>query len=132
MKRFGIVVVRETKYIAVCVILLSAIMEAMFLLLGYWNYKVLLGNLLSGVFAVANFFFMGVTVENTFLKEEKEAKNTIRASQMLRTFMLFVIVVAGVLLPCFDTAASIIPLFFVRIAIACRPYFKINKIGGVD
>lgn len=39
---------RETIYIAVWVGILSLLMEAVFLIIGKWDYTVLLGNLLSG------------------------------------------------------------------------------------
>ena len=123
MKKVGDVVIRETKYIATWVIILSVVMEAVFLILRYWDYKVLLGNLLSGIFAVANFFFMGIAVEKAVAKEEKEAKGVMKTSQALRTFMLFAVAAFGVSLPCFNPAASIIPLFFPRIAITFRPFF---------
>lgn len=121
MKKVGDVVIRETKYIAAWVIILSVVMEAVFLILRYWNYKVLLGNLLSGIFAVANFFFMGIAVEKAVAKEEKEAKGVMKASQALRTFMLFAVAALGVSF--FNPVASIIPLFFPRIAITFRPFF---------
>lgn len=121
MKKVGDVVIRETKYIAAWVIILSVVMEAVFLVLRYWNYKVLLGNLLSGIFAVANFFFMGIAVEKAVAKEEKEAKGVMKASQALRTFMLFAVAALGVSF--FNPVASIIPLFFPRIAITFRPFF---------
>ena len=121
MKKVGDVVIRETKYIAAWVIILSVVMEAVFLILRYWNYKVLLGNLLSGAFAVANFFFMGLAVEKAVAKEEKEAKGVMKASQALRTFMLFAVAALGVSF--FNPVASIIPLFFPRIAITFRPFF---------
>ena len=39
---------KETKYIALWVIIFSMILQAIFLVIGKWNYTVLLGNLLSG------------------------------------------------------------------------------------
>ena len=67
---------------------------------------------------------MGLAVQSAVNKEEKEAKETMRASQSLRTLLLFVVVAIGVLLDCFNTVAVIIPLFFPRIAIAIRPVAK--------
>jgi len=115
---------RETLYIAVWVAILSAVMQAVFLIIGHWDYTVLLGNLLSGGAAVANFLLMGITVQSAVAKEEKEAKNTMKMSQSLRTLLLFAVVVLGVLLDCFNIWASIIPLFFPRIAVMFRPRFK--------
>ncbi len=126
MKKIDDTIKRETGYIAAWVIILSAIMQSVFLIIGKWDYTVLLGNLLSALVAVANFFLMGLSVQSAVQKEEKEAKNTMKASQSLRTLMLFVAVVLGVLLPCFSIWTAIIPLFFPRIAIVFRPLFD-NK-----
>ncbi len=129
MSGIGNVVKRETLYIAGWVVVLSIIMQAVFLILKRWDYTVLLGNILSGVFAVANFFVMGITVERAVSKDEKEAKTAMRASQSVRTFMLFTAAAVGVLAPCFNTWASIIPLFFPRIAIAFRPCFGNKEVS---
>lgn len=121
-------VMRETKYIAAWVIILSLIMQAVFLIIGRWDYKVLLGNLFSGVMAVVNFLLMGITVQKAIEKDEKEAKTAMRLSQSLRTLMLFAVLVLGLTLPCFNGAAAVIPMFFPRIAIALRPIWdkKVN------
>lgn len=55
MKKVDKTVLRETGYIALFVILLSVLMQAVFLIIGKWDYTVLLGNLLSAA-AVGNFF----------------------------------------------------------------------------
>ena len=46
---------KETGYIAVWVILLSLIMEAVFLLLRKWDLSVLFGNLGGAVISIGNF-----------------------------------------------------------------------------
>lgn len=130
MKKVGEAVARETKYIAAWVVILSIIMQAVFLLSGHWDYAVILGNLLSGAFAVLNFFLMGITVQKAVEKDEKGARAQMRASQSMRTFMLFAVAAVGVLVPCFNTWASIIPLFFPRIAIAARPLFKNQEVDA--
>ena len=48
MKKLDPVVIRETRYVALCVFLLSILTQAVFLIIGKWDYTVLLGNLLSG------------------------------------------------------------------------------------
>ena len=67
-----------------------------------------------------NFFLMALTVQRAVDKEEKDARGTMKASQALRNLMMFVIVVLGVLLPCFNIWASIIPVFFPRISMLFR------------
>ena len=53
--------VRDTTlYVIAVTLILSALMQAVFLLTGYWDYRVLLGNLWGGGFAVFNFFLMGI------------------------------------------------------------------------
>ena len=123
MKKIDITVIKETKYIAVWVFLLSVLMQAVFLVIGKWEYTVLLGNILSGVSTVVNFLLMGITVQNALSKDEKDAKNTMKVSQAYRFLFLVVVVVLGVTLPCFNTWAVIIPIFFPRIAIFFRPFF---------
>ncbi len=121
MKKIDRTVLTETGYIALSVLILSALMQAVFLAVGAWDGAVLLGNLLGGTAAIANFFLMGLTVQAATAKDEKGAKAAMRSSQSLRTVFLFAAAALGVLLPCFDTIASLLPLFFPRIAIAFRP-----------
>ena len=123
MKKIDPTVLKETKYIAAWVIILSVFAEAVFLVLGKWNITVLFGNLLSAFAAVLNFFLMGLTVQRAVTKEEKEAKTAMRVSQMYRNLLIIAIAAIGMLLPCFNKLAVIIPLFFPRVAIAIRPLF---------
>lgn len=118
---------KETAYIAFWVVVLSLLTQAVFLVIGKWDYTVLLGNLLSGLLSVFNFFFMGLTVQKAVEKEEKEAKSTLKLSQSLRTLFMFLVVLLGVLLPCFSIWTTIIPLLFPRIAIAFRGLFNKNN-----
>ena len=74
MKKIDATVKKETLFIAAFTLIFSAVMELVFLLLDYWSYKVVLGNLLGFTAAVLNFFLMGYTVQKAVLLEEKEAK----------------------------------------------------------
>ena len=123
MKKIDPVVIKETKYIAYFVIILSIAMEAVFLILRKWDVTVLLGNILSASAAVLNFVFMGITVQNAVMKDEKDAKTAVKASQSLRTFFLFAVAAIGALVPIFNIWSSLIPLLFPRIAIMFRPLF---------
>lgn len=114
---------KETRYIASFVLIFSVLTQAIFLIIGKWDYTVLLGNILSGGVAIMNFFLMGITVQSAVNKEDKEARGTMKMSQSLRTLLLFAAAALGVLLPCFHTVTSLIPLFFPRIAIAFKPLF---------
>lgn len=121
MTKIDKTVIKETKYIGSWIVLLSAVMEAVFLVLGKWDYTVLLGNILTGIAGVLNFLLMGITVQKAVEKEEKAARAAMKVSQMYRTLFMLVVVIIGVVAPCFNIWAVIIPLFFPRIAIAIRP-----------
>jgi hypothetical protein len=122
MKKIDPVVRKETRYIAVWTLLFSALMQAVFLLIGQWDLTVLWGNLLTAAVSIGNFFFMAVYVVKAMEKEEKEAKQTLRLSKSMRFLVLLVAVVVGVLL--FNIWATLIPLLFPRIAIALRPLMQ--------
>ena len=123
MKKIDDVVLKETKYISLWVIILSVLMQAIFLIIGKWDYTVLLGNVLTGLAAILNFFLLGISIQNAVEKEEKDAKVSMKLSQTYRFLFIVIILVLAFALSCFNTYAAIIPLFFTRIAIAFRPLF---------
>lgn len=115
---------KETTYIVVWVLLLSLLMEAVFLVLGRWELSVLWGNLLSALAVSVNFFLMALGVQKALTKEsETEQKNVLKLSRTYRTLALLVIMVLGAVLPPFHLWATLIPLFFPRIAITFRPLY---------
>jgi hypothetical protein len=121
MAKIDGVVAKETRYIAGITIILSILMEAVFLIIGMWSYKVLIGNILGAAVAVVNFLLMGITVQNAVQKDEKDAASLMKVSQMLRNLMLLITALLAFLLPFINPAAAIIPLFFPRIAIFLIP-----------
>ena len=123
MKQIDAVVKKETGYIAAWTLVLSALMQAVFLVIGKWDVTVLFGNLLSGTAAVLNFFLMGLTVQRALQKEEKEAKTFVKVSQTYRFLFLVAVLAVGLLVSCFHRWSVVIPVFFPRIAIAARPLF---------
>lgn len=112
---------KETLYILGASIILSAVMELVFLLVGHMDYTVPLGNLLGVLIAVLNFFLMALTVQNSIGLDEKAASEKLKLSQKLRMLMIIALAAVGVGLPCFHSLAVVIPLFFPRIGITFRP-----------
>ncbi len=119
---------RETKYIAIFCAFLSLIMQMVFLFIRRWDYTVILGNLLSFFISVLNFYFMGISVQKALSLDESGARKVIKASQSLRNICIFVFVAIGVLMPFFNTAAVILPIFFPRVAVSFRPLFKEKEV----
>ena len=125
MLKINATVIKETRYIAVFSLILSLLMQAIFLIvLRRFDYTVILGNLLGLLVAVGNFFFMGIGVQKAVEKDEKGAKSVLRFSQTARFFAIFAIAAIGVLLDCFNDIAVIVPLFFPRLAIAAKGFKK--------
>ncbi len=127
MRRIDQTVLRETGYIALWVLVLSAVTQAVFLVIGKWDYTVLLGNLLSAAVGIFNFLLMGITIQRALGKEEKEIKTAVRASAGLRLVFVFAFTVLGVVLPQFNTWTVLIPLLFPRVAVGVRPLLDKKK-----
>lgn len=123
MKKIDPTVIKETKYIALFCLILSLLLQAVFLVIGKWDYTVLLGNILSLFFSVFNFLLMGITVQKAVMKDEKEAKNTMKVSQVYRNLLILIVCVIGIAAPVFNNWSVIIPIFFPRVAIALRHLF---------
>lgn len=116
------IVKKETKYIIIWIGLLSLLMQSVFLVTGFWDISVLLGNILGAFVAVLNFFLMGLAIQRAVQKSEDDAKKSMNVSSLYRKLMIFIIVIIGVVVPYFNNWAVIIPLFFPRVAIAFRPF----------
>jgi uncharacterized membrane protein len=121
MRKIDKTVKKESLYVALWVLVLSVIMQSVFLVIGKWDYTVLLGNIYSYVLSVANFFFMALGVQRAMEKDPDDAKKSMRASSSGRMLGLFIVAVIGVVLDCFHTVAVLVPMLFPRIAIAIRP-----------
>ena len=124
MKKIDPVVKNETLYIATVCAILSLLLQSVFLIIGKWNYTVLLGNIYGLAVTVGNFFLMGLNVQTSLEKDPEDAKKQIKASQSLRLLMLFVCAIIGYIIPVFNILSVIIPYLFPRFAISLRPLFK--------
>lgn len=112
-KNVDATVIRSTRYIAVVVLIGSLLMQAVFLVIGRWDYTVLLGNLLGAAAAIANFFIMALTVQRALDAGDKDhANKSTQLSRSMRMLMMLVVCVIGHLAPCFNLFAVAIPLAF--------------------
>ncbi len=111
---------KETQFIALVILICSAVMQAVYLVIGQWNYRVLLGNLLGAALATGNFFLMGLAIQKALGKSQEDAAQQMKLSQRLRLLLLGVVVVIGAVLPCFDLIPILLPLLFPRIGVNIR------------
>lgn len=103
---------RSTRYIALVVLVGSLLLQAVFLLIGKWDITVLLGNLLGGATAVANFFIMAQTVAKALASGDPEnAGRKTQLSRSMRMLLMALVLVAGHLLG-LNLIAVAVPLVF--------------------
>lgn len=129
VKKIDSTVLKMTGFVALVTLVLSVLMQAVFLAIGKWNITVLYGNLLGFVTAVTNFFLMGLTVQSAVAKDEKGAKKLVRLSQALRYLMQIAVVAVGYLL-CKEITfliALVVPYLFPSIAVRLFPLFNKNN-----
>ncbi len=122
---------KETIYVCVVTLILSMLMESVFLILRQWHLTVLFGNLVGAGIGILNFFLLGLSVQKAVKSEEKRAKDILRASHALRYALMAILVVTAVLIPSvFDMWATLISLLFATVAVYTRAIFNKDKKNG--
>ena len=122
---------KETGYIAIWVVLLSLVMEAVFLLVRKWNLSVLFGNLGGAAIAIGSFFLMALTVARALEKgKPEEAAAKVKATAMVRLAGCALLCVLLIAVCKTNIYATVIPLLFPRVGIAFRPL--IDRKRGVE
>ncbi len=132
MRNVDPTVKKETGYIFLFSLVLFALMQSLFLIFRFWDITVFLGGLLGLFAAVFNFFLMGLFLQKALGKDETDAKNVMKLSQMLRMALLFAAAAVAYFVPCFSLLATVIPYLFPRIAVMLRMLFIKNQKKGED
>ena len=125
-------VFRQTGILAAGQALCTAAMIGVFALIGKFDTSVLLGGIVGGLIATANFFFMSLFV--TLAADKAEAQDVaggqklIQLSYMGRMLALFLILFLCAKSGKFHLLALVIPLVFTRPILTVSELFK--KKGG--
>ncbi len=121
-------VFKETLTIAVGEAICVAVMLGVFALLGQFSREVLLGGILGGVIAVANFFFMAVgtalAADKAESQDVKGGQAIISSSYTIRMIVIAVLLFAAVKSGFCNVFASVIPLVFVRPVLTLGEFFR--------
>ena len=120
---------KETGFIALTVLILSALMEAVYLIIGRWGLPVLFGNLLGGGAGILNFFLMGIGLQSALNKDEKGAKATVSFSHTMRFLLMAGVIVISVLVDAVYIVPTVLSLFFPSVGVYLKT-FIIRKNGG--
>ena len=117
---------KHTGYIAVWVVLLSIVMEAVFLIAGSWDFAVLFGNLGGAAAAIGNFFLMALVNTRIMYRAVENSKPEEAAAKVKSVTMIRLLGCVGfcvILIAVFKTNvyATLIPMLFPQIGIVFRP-----------
>lgn len=113
----------------------SAIMLAIYAVVGRFTTAVLLGGLLGTVIAVGNFLALSITVSNALDRaaagdNSVKARMSIQSSSVVRTAILAVIYVFLFRAKVCDPLAALLPLLFAQAAIKLIEFFRKDSKGG--
>ncbi|MDE7363195.1 MAG: hypothetical protein K2N38_14825 [Oscillospiraceae bacterium] len=100
-----------------------AIMAVLFFALKF-DYTLITGGVYGIVIAVLNFFALGKTAQAALKKSAKSAQTYMNLMYCLRFLGQFALLTIGALAPFINLYASVIPLFFPKIAIVIRELRK--------
>jgi hypothetical protein len=121
-------VLRQTLVVALGEAIGVAAMIGIFALLGQLDTSVLLGGLVGGMVAVANFFVMAIGVNIAADKAEKQdvkgGQATIKGSYMLRMIGMVVVLFAFAKSGLCNVIALVVPLIFVRFTLTLQEFFR--------
>ncbi len=122
------IALRETLYILIGVLALTALMFGVYAILGRFDLSVLLGGIVGSLLAIGNFFFMAVSA--TVAADKAQAQDVKAGTALMGlSYPLRFLILAGVLLLCgisgvFDPIALVLPLAFVRPALTLGAFFR--------
>lgn len=121
-------VLRQTGIVGLGEAIGVAAMIGIFALLGAYDSRVLLGGLVGGAVAVANFLVMAIGVNLAADKAEnqnvKGGQATIKGSYLLRMIGMAVVLFAFAKSGLCNVIALVIPLIFVRFTLTLQEFFR--------
>ena len=119
---------KETLFVGMVTLVLSMLMQSVFLIIGKWDISVLLGNLLGGGIGVLNFFFLGLSVQKAVSSGEKKAREVMKASHAIRFALIIVLLAISLIFQnVFNVIATIISLLFATFGVYMRAFFNKDR-----
>ena len=121
------IALQQTLQIAIGEVVCLGIMYGVYALLHRLAWPVVLGGLIGGVLAVANFFAMAVVA--TLAADKAETQDVEGGQKLMKSaYPIRILVLAGVLIACaasgyFDVLALLLPLLFIRPVIMILGFF---------
>lgn len=133
-------VLRQTGRVAAGTFVMTAVMLAVYAIIGRFSAGVALGGIYTSTLAVLNFFAMGLTVQGIASRAAEEQRdeqelqafstqmeNRMRLSRNGRMFALLLLIVAGIRVFNFDALATILPILFPTVVIRILQIINIRR-----
>lgn len=121
-------VFKETAVVLIGQAICVGIMLGVFALLGQFDIAVLLGGIIGGVLAAANFFFMAITAslaaDKAVEQDVEGGQKLMKASYPVRILILAVILIALAKSGICNVVALVLPLVFVRPTLTLAEFFR--------
>lgn len=118
MHKFDSVVKKQFEKVAGLNFVLTVIENIVFLVLGKWDYKVLLGSLWGFMIACVYFYLISANVTKALKNEDPEiASKYIRATYTERMLVMAAGIIVAFKASVFNWIAALIPLLFTRFSI---------------
>lgn len=118
----------ETAIVALGQLVCVSIMLGIFALLGRFDRSVLLGGIVGGLLAAANFFIMSLCVciasDKAVNQDVKGGQALIQTSYIARMVLLFVVLFAFVKSGLCNVVTAVLPLVFVRPTLTIAEFFR--------
>ena len=125
-------ILRETAVLAIGELLCSAAMVGVFALLGYFDYKVIVGGVIGSALAIGNFFFMAIAsnaaADKAMDQDVDAGKKAMKASYRFRLLIVGVLLFVAAKSGQCNVLALVCPLFFTFPIIMVTEFFR--KTGG--
>lgn len=121
-------ILRQTGLLALGELICIAAMIGLFALLGFLDYKVIVGGVIGGLLAVGNFFFMAITsdaaADKAMEQDVKSGKSAMKLSYSTRLIILGVLMFVFAKSGHCNVIAMACPLFFVFPIIVVIEFFR--------
>lgn len=122
------IVLKESAVVLLGQVICVAVMLGVFALLGKFHISVLLGGIVGGILATANFFFMAVgaslAADQAESGDVKRGKALMQSSYTIRLVVLAVLLFACAKSGYFNLLSLVLPLAFTRPIITFGEFFR--------
>lgn len=120
-------ILKQTGMVALGELVGVALMIGVFALVGSFDISVLVGGVIGGIVALANFFFMALSVNVAADKAQEQnvkgGQATVRSSYVLRMVAMLAVLIIFAKSGICNVIALVIPLVFVRPTLTIADFF---------